>query len=246
MWVYQQNHPFADQADESLRQLPVPVVQESCRSPELSREPENQNRTAFLQKKREPMEKPDLWFLAAAVLSGTAAAGVVRALCSGFQLEWLDAYLNLWLNCFSDSGTHAAALFAAEYFTLAVAATALLLFGFSAFGPALISLFLMLYGTGNGLLMFQLLNGISRKEKLLVGLFTAFPSAVAAACLCFLAATALRVSGRIREYSFRKSVPVQTRPAIGVLLRQYALTLVLLVPLCGAACGMACIEKRLL
>lgn len=246
MWIYQQNHTFTDQAAESVRQLPVPAVQGNCCSPEPGREPESQIRTVSLKKRRGPMAEKDLWLLAVAVLSGTAAAGVIRALCSGFQLEWLNAYLNIWLNCFTDSGTHTAALFAAEYFTLATAATVLLLSGFSAFGPALISLFLMLYGTGDGLLMLHLLNGTSWKEKLLVILFTALPSSIAESCLCILSASALRVSEKLREYSFRRSIPAKSRPDTSILIRQYLLTLALFVPLCGAACGMACIESRLL
>ena len=98
MWIYQQNHTFTDQAAESVRQLPVPAVQGNCCSPEPGREPESQIRTVSLKKRRGPMAEKDLWLLAVAVLSGTAAAGVIRAMCSGFQLEWLNAYLNIWLN----------------------------------------------------------------------------------------------------------------------------------------------------
>lgn len=237
MWIYQQNS-IAEPSSVQPEELPVPVTSnESIKEDAPLHRPVQQKRTAA--------GPADLLLLTAAVLSGSAAAGVIRALCSSLQLEWLDEYLSIWLDAFSVSGTRPMSLFAAEYFTLAGAATLLLLLGFSAFGPVLIAFFLMLYGTGNGLLMFQLLNGANWKEKWLIFCFTALPSAIAAACLCLLATAALRVSGKIREYSFHGRAPAQSWPDSGILIRQYLLTIVLLLPLCGAASGMACIESRL-
>ena len=184
--------------------------------------------------------------LAAAFLAGSAAAGVLYALCNAPQLEWLRAYLQSWLALFSASGTHAAAaIFTAEYIALLAAATCLFLLGFSAFGPVLIVLFMMLYGAGNGILTVQLFSGTSLGGKALLLLLTAVPASAAAACLCLLGAAALRVSGRIRAYSFRTVHPGAERPGAAVLFRQYLLTLVLFLPLCGAAAGLACLESRL-
>lgn len=243
MWIYQQNSEIG-QASVPDPEIKALAVQKDHSVPAFNRKPAHPPGLAAPRRKQKSAEMSVLWIPAIAVLSGAAAAGVIRALCSAFQLEWMNAYLNLWLSSFTAPDTHALNLFAAEYFTLAGAATFLLLSGFSAFGPVMISFFLMLYGTGSGLLMLQLLDGASLTEKLLVVLFTAFPSAVATGCLCLLASAAMCVSGRIREYSFRKNIPVQDRPDTGVLVRQYAFVLVLIVPLCGAAAGMACIENR--
>lgn len=80
----------------------------------------------------------------------------------------MAARLSSELACaFSASGTHAAAaIFTAEYITLLAAATCLFLLGFSAFGPVLIVLFMMLYGAGNGILTVQLFPGQALAEKL--------------------------------------------------------------------------------
>ena len=203
-----------------------------------------------------PLEKPpaarphslsaaDHWTLAAAFLIGSAAAGVIYALCDEQRIEWLDHYIGLWIGTFSASGAASAgSLFAAEYFTLTGVSTLLLLFGFSAFGPVLIFFFVMLYGAGNGLLMVRLLTGTSWNAKLLIIMLTFILASVAAVCLCLLGAEALRVSGKIRAYSFLNGAPALCRSSSGRLVRQYLLTLVCFLPLCGAAAGLACAAGR--
>ena len=70
-------------------------------------------------------------------------------------------------------------------------------------------------------------------------LWTGLPAAVASGCLCFFGACALQVSSRIHAYSFRKHPGGQARPGVQALLGQYLLTMVVLLPLCGAAAGLS-------
>lgn len=196
---------------------------------------------------RKAFPAADCALLAGAFLLGSAAAGILCALCDAQHLEWMSYYLEQWPQLFAVTGTRsAAALFAVQYFTLLAAATVLLVLGFSAFGPTLIFLFVMLYGVGNGLLTLQLLPGTSWSKKALVFVLTALPASAASVCLCLLGAAALRVSGQLRAYSFWPGRVGIDRPRAVVLFRQYLLTLVLLLPLCGAATGLACLESRLL
>ncbi len=247
MWIYDQSTPESALIPavllEASGQLEVPDTQESKPEPEIhSDEPRS-----VLTTQNWRFSSADCWTLAAAFLLGSAAAGVLRALCDGPNNEWLRYYVQQRLQVFSVSDMHpAAALFAVEYLTLLGAATVLMLFGFSAFGPVLIFLFTMLYGVGNGLLFSQLFAGTSWNARLLVFILTLVPSAAASACLCLLGAAALRVSGRIRTYSFLSGISVPCRPSAGALMKQYLFTIVLLLPLCGAAAGFARIESRLL
>lgn len=258
MWIYEPDAPLAnhtapDAAERSL--LPVPACDANTFENEAPQEaPGTVQPEVHAAAPAAPVPArrgaaqafPGSGMLAAAFLAGSAAAGVLYALCNAPQLEWLRAYLQSWLALFSASGTHAAAaIFTAEYITLLAAATCLFLLGFSAFGPVLIVLFMMLYGAGNGILTVQLFSGTSLGGKALLLLLTAVPASAAAACLCLLGAAALRVSGRIRAYSFRTVHPGAERPGAAVLFRQYLLTLVLFLPLCGAAAGLACLESRL-
>ncbi len=190
----------------------------------------------------------DCWLLAGAFLVGTAAAGVLCALCDIRHLPWAQYYLQMWRALFAVSDTHpAAVLFVTEYLTLLVAATVLLLLGFSVFGPSLIVLAAMLYGTGNGLLVVQLFSGTSPAMRTFFAVLTMLPSAAATASLCVLGCVSLRVSGNIRSYVLHAAhAPAGVRAGAAMLLRQYLLTLVLLVPLCGTAVGLACLEGRVL
>ena len=254
MWIYEPDAPLAnhtapDAAERSL--LPVPACDANTFENEAPQEApgtvQPEVHAAPVPARRGAAQAfPGSGMLAAAFLAGSAAAGVLYALCNAPQLEWLRAYLQSWLALFSASGTHAAAaIFTAEYITLLAAATCLFLLGFSAFGPVLIVLFMMLYWAGNGILTVQLFSGTSLGGKALLLLLTAVPASAAAACLCLLGAAALRVSGRIRAYSFRTVHPGAERPGAAVLFRQYLLTLVLFLPLCGAAAGLTCLESRL-
>ena len=247
MWIYEPDAPLAnhtapDAAERLL--LPVPACDANTFENEAPQEaPGTVQPEVHATAPAAPVPARRG---AAQAFPGSAAAGVLYALCNAPQLEWLRAYLQSWLALFSASGTHAAAaIFTAEYITLLAAATCLFLLGFSAFGPVLIVLFMMLYGAGNGILTVQLFSGTSLGGKALLLLLTAVPASAAAACLCLLGAAALRVSGRIRAYSFRTVHPGAERPGAAVLFRQYLLTLVLFLPLCGAAAGLACLESRL-
>ncbi len=247
MWIYDQSTPESALIPAALPEVSDRLEISDAHEAEPAPEMHSEEPCAVPHAQNRRVSSTDCWTLAAAFLLGSAAAGVLRALCDGPNSEWLRYYVQQWLQVFSVSDMHpAASLFAVEYLTLLGAATVLMLLGFSAFGPVLIFLFTMLYGVGNGLLFSQLFAGTSWNAKLLVIILTLFPSAAASACLCLLGAAALRVSGRIRTYSFLSGMPVPCRPSAGVLMKQYLLTIVLLLPLCGAAAGFACIESRLL
>lgn len=187
----------------------------------------------------------DCCLLAAAFLLGTAAAGALQAVCDASQQEMLSYFLQCWCGLFSISApTSAAGLFCAEYAALAAAATLLLLLGLSAVGPVCIFLFTMLYGLGNGLLSAQMLAGADGKSILAL-LLLGIPAACAAGCLCMFGAAALQVSGRIRAYSFRKTAG-QACSGARELMGQYLLVIVVFLPLCGAATGLAYLGGKIL
>ena len=169
----------------------------------------------------------------------------MQAVCDASQQEMLSYFLQCWCGLFSVSApTSAAGLFCAEYAALAAAATLLLLLGLSAVGPVCIFLFTMLYGLGNGLLSAQLLAGADGKSILAL-LLLGIPAACAAGCLCMFGASALQVSGRIRAYSFRKTVG-QACSGARELMGQYLLVIVVFLPLCGAATGVAYLSGKIL
>ena len=111
-------------------------------------------------------------------------------------------------------------------------------------GPVCIFLFTMLYGLGNGLLSAQLLAGADGKSILAL-LLLGIPAACAAGCLCMFGAAALQVSGRIRAYSFRKTAG-QACSGARELMGQYLLVIVVFLPLCGAATGVAYLSGKIL
>ena len=159
--------------------------------------------------------------------------------------EMLSYFLQCWCGLFSVSApTSAAGLFCAEYAALAAVATLLLLLGLSAVGPVCIFLLTMLYGLGNGLLSAQLLAGADGKSILAL-LLLGIPAACAAGCLCMFGASALQVSGRIRAYSFRKTAG-QACSGARELMGQYLLVIVVFLPLCGAATGVAYLSGKIL
>ena len=103
----------------------------------------------------------------------------------------------------------------------------------------------MLYGLGNGTLFAQIFSGLSLQKEALLFLLVPLPAAVAAAGLCLLGASALQVSARIRAYSFFPSAAVRTTAGPAVLVRNYLLTLMLFLPLCGVSAALAGIGSRL-
>ena len=259
MWVYQQSASALPESALSDSGTNLPVLAESSPSERLDASITKTNEDTYapsaamktaeaprsdFSRKFSRFSPADCWILAGAFLIGSAAAGVMQAFSDANSTEWLRHYLTVWLGMFTISEAHPPAmLFGTEYLTLLASATILLLFGFSAFGPLLIFLFTMLYGAGSGMLLPALFSGASQSTRALIFVLTALP---ASACLCILGASALRVSSRIRAYSFLSNSAGDSRPRIRALWGQYLLTLAAFLPLCGAATGLAYLECRLI
>ena len=251
MWIYEQEKP-----EENLSLLPQTVslpVQKAepalptvpATAPELPT-PVQQlpSKEPCIPAKRHATR--DCWLLAAAFLLGCTAAGVLQAVCDARQAELLRYYLEAWQTLFAPGSMHGAVqLFGMEYLTLGLVVSLFLVLGLSALGPVMIFGNMMLYGLGSGLLMVQLCTAGGWKTILLALLWTGLPAAVASGCLCFFGACALQVSSRIHAYSFRKHPGGQARPGVQALMGQYLLTMVVLLPLCGAAAGLSYLGSRL-
>ena len=237
MWIYQQpgsetSCTIPDTVD-ALVPAPLPAEAPSLPSPE-NVSPARQPHTACSSATR------DCGLLAAAYLLGSLAAGFVQAFRDARQIELLGYYLDAWRGLFAVNDLqHAAQLFGTEYLALAAAVSALLLLGLSALGPVLIFLFMMLYGLGNGLLFLQLVSAGGSGTFFSAFLWTCLPAAVASGCLCLFGASALQVSSRLHAYSFRNKRSGQSGPGVRALLGQYLLTMVTLLPLCGAATALS-------
>lgn len=248
MWIYEQT-----KSEESLSLLPqtvgLPVQTEEPALPPVpaqAAEPAEQlpTKEPCIPAKRHATR--DCWLLAAAFLLGCTAAGVLQAVCDARQAELLRYYLEAWQGLFTPSGMQGAVqLFGMEYLTLGLVVSLFLLLGLSALGPVMIFGNMMLYGLGSGLLMVQLCAAGGWKAILPALLWTGLPAAAASGCLCFFGACALQVSSRIHAYSFRKHPGGQARPGVQALLGQYLLTMVMLLPLCGAAAGLSYLGSRL-
>ena len=244
MWVYPSERPDSS-VPEAVQNIPaensgsLPPKEQTI--PQQAIAPELQPHSGG----KIPLQK-DCWLLAGAFLLGSAAAGVLQAFCEQNPQDWLQFYLQNWQSLFAISDTHtAAALFGIEYLTLAASATMLLLLGFSALGPTLIFLFAMLYGLGSGTLSVQILSALSAQKGTLLFLLIPLPAAAAAAGLCLLGASALMVSARIRACSFFPAGAVRTPAGPAVLVKNYLLTMVLFLPLCGVSAALAGIGSRL-
>lgn len=248
MWIYEQT-----KSEESLSLLPqtvgLPVQTEEPALPPVpaqAAEPAEQltQKEPCIPAKRHATQ--DCWLLAAAFLLGCTAAGVLQAVCDARQAELLRYYLEAWQGLFTPSGMQGAVqLFGMEYLTLGLVVSLFLVLGLSALGPVMIFGNMMLYGLGSGLLMVQLCAAGGWKAILPALLWTGLPVAAASGCLCFFGACALQVSSRIHAYSFRKHPGGQARPGVRALMGQYLLTMVMLLPLCGAAAGLSYLGSRL-
>lgn len=248
MWIYEQTKP-----EETLSLLPQAVslpVQKA--EPALPLAPAAELEPAEQLQPKEPRiparrhATRDCWLLAAAFLLGCTAAGALQAVCDARQTELLRYYLEAWQGLFTPGGMQGAVqLFGMEYLTLGLVVSLFLVLGLSALGPVMIFSSMMLYGLGSGLLMVQLCAAGGWKTILLALLWTGLPAAAASGCLCFFGACALQVSSRIHAYSFRKHSGGQARPGVQALLGQYLLTMVVLLPLCGAAAGLSYLGSRL-
>ena len=248
MWIYEQT-----KSEESLSLLPqtvgLPVQTEEPALPPVpaqAAEPAElltQLKLCFPALRHASL---DCWLLAAAFLLGCTAAGVLQAVCDARQAELLRYYLEAWQGLFTPSGMQGAVqLFGMEYLTLGLVVSLFLVLGLSALGPVMIFGNMMLYGLGSGLLMVQLCAAGGWKAILPALLWTGLPAAAASGCLCFFGACALQVSSRIHAYSFRKHPGGQARPGVRALMGQYLLTMVMLLPLCGAAAGLSYLGSRL-
>lgn len=248
MWIYEQTKP-----EESFSLLPqtvsLPVQTAESALPPV---PAQSTEPAEQLQPKEPCTPAkrhatrDCWLLAAAFLLGCTAAGVLQAVCDARQAELLRYYLEAWQGLFTPSGMQGAVqLFGMEYLTLGLVVSLFLLLGLSALGPVMIFGNMMLYGLGSGLLMVQLCAAGGWKAILPALLWTGLPEAAASGCLCFFGACALQVSSRIHAYSFRKHPGGQARPGVQALMGQYLLTMVVLLPLCGAAAGLSYLGSRL-
>ena len=261
MWVYQQSALPESALSDSGTNLPVLAesspgehldasitkTNEDTHAPSATIKTAETPRSDF-SRKFSRFSPADCWMLAGAFLIGSAAAGALQAFSDANSTEWLRHYLTVWLGMFTVSEAHPPAmLFGVEYLTLLASATILLLLGFSAFGPVLIFLFTMLYGAGSGMLLCALFCSSGQSVRvLMVFILTAIPASIAAACLCILGTSALRVSSRIRTYSLGTGGAGDSRPRIKALWGQYLLTLAVFLPLCGAATGLAYLECSLI
>ena len=244
MWIYEQT-----KLEENFSLLPQTVgLPVQTAEPALPPVPAQAAEPAEQLPTKEPKRHAtrDCWLLAAAFLLGCTAAGVLQAVCDARQAELLRYYLEAWQGLFTPSGMQGAVqLFSMEYLTLGLVVSLFLLLGLSALGPVMIFGNMMLYGLGSGLLMVQLCAAGGWKAILPALLWTGLPAAAASGCLCFFGACALQVSSRIHAYSFRKHPGGQARPGGQALLGQYLLTMVMLLPLCGAAAGLSYLGSRL-
>ena len=251
MWIYEQSSP-----EETLSLLPQTVslpVQKA--EPDLPTVPTTApepptpaqqlpSKTPCIPAKRHATR--DCWLLAAALLLGCTAAGVLQAACDARQAELLRYYLEAWQTLFAPGSMQGAVqLFGMEYLTLGLVVSLFLLLGLSALGPVMIFSSMMLYGLGSGLLIAQLCTAGGWKTILSALLWTGLPAVAASGCLCFFGACALQVSSRIHAYSFHRHPGGQARPGVQALLGQYLLTMVVLLPLCGAAAGLSYLGSRL-
>lgn len=250
MWIYEQTKP--EENFSLLPQtvsLPVQTAEHALPpAPAQAPEPAEQLPQKELCIPARRHATRDCWLLAAAFLLGCTAAGVLQAVCDARQAELLQYYLEAWQKLFAPGSMQGTVqLFGMEYLALGLVVSLFLVLGLSALGPVMIFGNMMLYGLGSGLLMVQLCTAGAGgwKTVLLVLLWTGLPAAAASGCLCFFGACALQVSSQIHAYSFRKHSGGQARPGVQALLGQYLLTMVVLLPLCGAAAGLSYLGSRL-
>lgn len=259
MWVYQE--PEKDTTSALSEKNPSTFSQENDRGepPELltSSVPSVVDTVKLTQKspdirdssrRKLALPSKDCILLAVAYLWGTLFAGILQALCDTAEKETLTYYLHCWQNIFAVSTPmQAVTLFGAEFAVVIGAAVIILLLGLSAVGPLPIFLFVMLYGTGSGLVSAQLFTGLDGKQRALFLLAASLPSALAAGALCLFGASALQVSSRIHAFSFGRGRNTAHHTAgAQLLLGQFVLLAVSFCPLCGAATGFVCLTNRLL
>lgn len=267
MWVYQQpdsqsSAPAPEAklqfSDEGGSAPKVPVIRPEKNSQSSQRAPQ---KSLVASSENTPPETPELvrstlrrggqatrdcLFLAGAYLFGAALAGVTHALCETSELNLLAYYLDNWYHLFSVDGTgQVLTLFVVQYLTVVGAITALLVLGLCAFGPVLIYLFTMLYGFGIGLIGLQMFFQLSWGGFFGYLLLSGLPAAGVAVCLCFFGASALQVSSRLQRAAFGRRDRLGSACGARLLLGQYLMFDVILLPICGIATGLACLANSL-
>lgn len=247
MWVYPESTEVSVEGS-ALPQLQQIQLESSFETEELStgfaETAQSGSASAFLppEKKQSLHNKMrpsgDCWLLAAAFLIGSAAAGIIQAGCDAQEWEILQYYLSSWSASFSvRDAAGAVTLFRAEYLTLGLFASILLLLGFSVLGTQFIFLWMMFYGMGSGLLLVQLCSDTGWKAALAVLLAAGIPVALAEGGLCLFGASALRMSSRLQRSVFQKAQGAPLRA--GVLVGKYLLLLAVFAPLCGLCVGLS-------
>lgn len=242
MWVYQEQTVDKTQEEKATlpeeKEKPVPVEA-------AEKTPEKPDRAAGRARHAGGQATRDCLWLAAAYLFGTLTAGALQAVCDEGEQEALRYFLNCWCRLFQPNGAGgAAALFGAEYLAAAGAGTLLLLLGLSALGPTFLFLFMMLYGTGAGLLTAQLFSGLTPAVFAACVGAAGVPLAVIAGALCVFGASAMQVCTRLQAYSFSSRGALTAGAGARGLVGQYFLLAAFLAPVCGAATGLACLAQR--
>lgn len=246
MWVYQEPQTLeAIAAPAAAAPLPPEKPAERPAAPPMQKQKPAAQRPARAQHGTGASARSCIP-LAAAYLLGTAAAGALQALCDTAQLDALRYYLRCWCALFALSGARSIVqLFCTEYIAAATVATALLLLGLSAFGPVPLYFFMMLYGTGTGLLAAQLFEGITPKIFAAYLLIAGLPAAVYAVCVCMLGASAAQVCCRLQRFSFSSRGGPEGGAGAQSLMGKYFLTMALFLPLSGAATGLVYLANLL-
>ena len=203
MWVYQeqQNLPALSAGADAPEPVEPGLVPE-CSAPvaeTLPAEPiiEEAEAKEKIPKRTLPHASRDCILLAGAYLFGTFLAGALSALCSAGELETLGYYLDCWRASFAaNTAAEVVGLFRTEFLTTSGALVVLLLLGLSAIGSLPIFFFVMLYGTGAGMLSFQLLADLNWKALAAYCIASGVPTALAAGCLCLFGRRRCRSAGR--------------------------------------------------
>lgn len=249
MWVYQE--PEKETAEQEKSLIPSLPEETPYSIDEMGQERAGlksiQHMEPETSRRKLSLPSRDCILLAAAYLLGTLMAGVLQALCDAAETETLTYYLNCWQNIFAAATpAQAIGLFGAELAVVAGAAAVILLLGLSAVGPLPVFLFIMLYGTGSGLVSAQFLAQLHGVQKGIFLLTAGLPAALASGALCLFGASALQVSSRIHAFSFGKGSGTLHTAGAQLLLGQFVLLTVSLCPLCGAATGLVCLMNRML
>lgn len=240
MWVYQQPQNVQTEAS-----APAASKQEPPAMPAITTQ---ENRRVKAAHRHSGQATLDCVLLAAAYLLGTVAAGILKAICDAGEREALNYYLRCWCGLFTlDGANSVVSLFVAEYFAAAGVVTILLFIGLSALGPMPVFFFMMLYGTGIGLLAAQLFAGITLKTFVAYILIAGVPAAVASACVCVFGSSAMQVCSRLQSFSFGRKPNFNAGPCAPAraLVGQYALIMTLFLPLSGAATGLVYLANQL-